>query len=1174
MSYRRGDNVSKLRSFNALGILLVVGCWCWLSPQALYGQEKTLWHIGEFDQSSEEFGVSFGFGSLSSAQPDPVYHVGTSDWKKDWSGFQPGSANGLAGGREHPFTVLFSLEGPPKGLYKLTVGVLPYMPRRPNLRLDVNGKRGIFYLRPRLSYDLGNFPTAFIPQYSYERLTIEIPTAFLKQGENQLVLTCVDDPATPDNSYGTVGIGDSGIFYDALKFSQDPGGKFSPAEIQASATPTVFYKHSGNGLAEVVEAIVGLNRKISQGRVELDCGGWHKSISLSSGPDFGEQLVAFDVPEWSGTANARLRIQAGGTRTFAVNLEAQRKWTVYVVPHTHLDIGYTDYQGKVAEAQPRVLDQAAELIRQHPEFRFSMDASWNMEQLLDTRSKAKQDEILDLIRRDKLMMPVQYCNLLTGYASLETLYRSLYFSKSLSRRAGVPFEYANITDVPSYTGSYPSVLASAGVKYWIAAGNNWRAPFLIYGRWNEKSPFWWQGPDGKKVLFWYSRHYMQIESLFGLPPGLPAVRDSLPVFLQAYNRPEYKPDAVLVYGTQAENTDLVPGAATFVQAWDQNYTYPKLQYATFPDFFKYIAEHYGKDLPTYKGDAGPYWEDGIGSDAFYAAEGRENQERALSAETLSSLMHILNPDLHPPKELTDDIWRNIVLFAEHTWASWNSITQPDHAETVKQLDVKDSRATTARLEINDLMNRSLSQLGDQVHVPADTLIVFNSLSWQRAAVVEADLFDHAKLKDLTSGENAPFEVLWPKQQFLHVRFLAKGLPAVGYKCYAISYNESDPIAPPAAEVKHDTVVENSFYRVTLDPANGAVASIFDKQLNREIVDNNSPYKFDQYLYVTGGDGNTQIMRPISTWPKAQLTVHRAADGMLIGVTKTPFGQSIRLRSRAPNTPRIETEILLFDNAKNIEFINRVSKESVTAKEGVYFAFPVATKSPQFAYSTQQEWIDPARDLMKGASLEWFSVQKWVASRDRDLTVGITTPDAPLASLGDINRGMWPSEFQPKSSTIFSYVMNNYWDTNYRAAQGGEFTFRYTMTSATDLDPAALTRLGWESMRPGEVDYVVGQDKVGNPPRPLPAEGASFLEVNQPDVVLVDWKISEDGRGTILRLQETAGNATTTALKFPRMSVKSATLCNGLEDDMQPLKVEDNSVNLAFQPNEVLTVRVQ
>ena len=71
---------------------------CFALALQLFGQEKTLWQIGQFDQSSEEFGTSFGFGPGSSVQADPVYRVGQSDWKKDWAGFQPGSANGLAGG--------------------------------------------------------------------------------------------------------------------------------------------------------------------------------------------------------------------------------------------------------------------------------------------------------------------------------------------------------------------------------------------------------------------------------------------------------------------------------------------------------------------------------------------------------------------------------------------------------------------------------------------------------------------------------------------------------------------------------------------------------------------------------------------------------------------------------------------------------------------------------------------------------------------------------------------------------------------------------------------------------------------------------------------------------------------------------------------------------------------
>ncbi len=1153
--------------------LAIVVVFAWGVVPGL-AQSKTLWQIGNFDQSSEEFGSSFGIAPTSDLRADPVYRVGQSDWKKDWPGFQPGSANGLAGGREHPFNVIFSLDHAPRGLYTLTLAVLPYMPRRPNLRVEINGERGMIFLRPKISYDLGNFPVGFIPQYSFQQLDLDLPTSSLKQGENKLAVTCVDDPSTPDSSYGTVGVGISGIFWDALRLTEDPGKKYAPGEIKAAVSPTVFYRQKGSGLVEEVEAIIHLNRKVTRGQARLEFRGSKYEARLSPDFSFGEQRAVFEVPEWTGAEKGRLSVSASGTRNIDVTLEPARKWTVYVVPHTHLDVGYTDYQGKVAETQPRVLSQAAEFVHQNPDFRFSMDASWNLEQFLLTRSKEKQDEMLELIRQGKIAMPVQYCNLLTGYASLETLYRSLYPSKAMAREYNLPFQYANITDVPSYTGAYPSVLAGSGVKYFVAAGNNWRAVFNLYGRWNEKSPFWWEGPDGNKVLFWYSRHYMQVQSLFGLPPVLPAVRDSLPVFLQAYSHPEYKPDAVLVYGTQVENTDLVPGTATFVNDWSKAYAYPHLKYATFIDFFKYIDEHYGSELPTIKGDGGPYWEDGVGSDAYYVQEDRENQNRALSAEVLSTLTHTLDPALGPPREEVKDIWLNLVLFAEHTWASWNSITMPDHEETVKQLEVKDSRATTARLEIDDVTNRSLSQLADQIHVPANTLVVFNSLAWRRSALVETDLFDRARLKDLTTNQEVPFEVLGQKPGFLHVRFLARDLPAVGYKCYAISYPETGAAAPPAPASTRESVVENDYYRITLDAASGAVKSIWDKELNREIVDTRSPYKFDQYLYLTGGGGDTQLMRPIKTWPPAELTVHPAQDGEIVQVTRTPFGQSIRLRSRDTHTPQIATEILLFDKEKKIEFINRVRKDSVEAKEGVYFAFPVAAETPRFAYATQLGWVDPASGLLKGASLEWFNIQYWMEVHDDQLAVGIVPLDAPLANFGDINRGTWPQKFAPRSSTLFSYVMNNYWDTNYRAAQGGDFVFRYVVTSGAKFDPEALARLGWTEMRPAEVDYVVGQDKVGNPPRPLPGTGAGFLEIEPPNVALATWKLAENGKGTILRLVEIGGRATTATVRFSRYSPHTAALCNAVEDDLEPLRVEGNTLTLTLKPYEIITARIQ
>jgi alpha-mannosidase len=211
--------------------------------------------------------------------------------------------------------------------------------------------------------------------------------------------------------------------------------------------------------------------------------------------------------------------------------------------------------------------------------------------------------------------------------------------------------------------------------------------------------------------------------------------------------------------------------------------------------------------------------------------------------------------------------------------------------------------------------------------------------------------------------------------------------------------------------------------------------------------------------------------------------------------------------------------------------------------------------------------------MKGGSLEWFNIQQWMAVRDANLAVGIVPLDAPLASFGDINRGTWPGTFLPKSGTIFSYAMNNYWHTNYRAGQGGNFTFRYALTSAPQLHGAVLTKLGLEEMRPAEVDYVVSQDKPGNPPRPLPAEGANFLNSSGDNVALITWKEAENGEGTILRLQEIAGKPATAQVSFTKTNISSARLCSSVEADIHSLPVESNAVRLTFQPFEVLTVRL-
>ncbi|MBS1816099.1 MAG: hypothetical protein JSS87_14605 [Acidobacteria bacterium] len=1103
-------------------------------------QSTLLWQIGKSDQSAKEFPIG------------PVDHISyeieKNHWEHDWAATQAEGA---------PYKITFTLQSISSGRYTLHTAIQAATSLLPALHIQINGHRGNFYLHPQLTksaldYDL--LPLA--------DLNIDIPAQYLHPGANNITLTCV--PANPADATT------ARIKYDYLSFTHDKAPQADP--ISATLAPTIFYRERGSQLTEVIDATIRYSQPTSAGEAELTLNGHLFTAPLSEQKDFGEQHIQFEVPEWSGPAKAHLLIKTDNHKDFILTLQPARKWKLFVVPHTHLDIGYTDYQGKVAEVQARALQDSIHLIRQHPDFRFSTDGSWNVEQFLESRSPELQRELMDTVKSGKIGVPATYANLLTGYASLETLYRSLYYSKSLAREYGIPFNYAAITDVPSYTGAYPSILAKAGIRYLAAGGNSDRGPMLQHEPWNAKSPFWWQGTDGSKVLFWYAHGYGQIEAIFGLPPEMPQGRDTLPLFLSTYTQPNYHPDAVLIYGAQSENTQIEPALAGFATEWNSAYAYPKLQYSTFIDFFQYIEHNYGTTLATYKGDMGPYWEDGILSDVANTTQDRLNQNRALSVDILGTAAHLLGQGFHPPKTELDSAWKNIQLYAEHTWTGGMSVTQPHMERVVGELAVKDNRATQAKFQLEDVANRSIAQLTDQIHVSASTLVVFNALNWKRDVLVETDLRWHEHLIDLTTNKEVPVEVLWRREGFTRARFIVPDVPPVGYKCLRFKV-EKDNVSDTAQNTSNN-IIENQFYRITVDPSSGSLRSIFDKQLQRELVDQASSYRFAQYLYVIGGDGATRIVRSDPAYPVPQLQIHTTRSGKYLGTSKTPWGQAIHLQSSTTNTPLVDLEVLLFDNEKKIAFNFKVDKQCMLAKEGVYFAFPIAANKPQFSYEIQQGWINPATDLMSGGSAEWFSIQHWMAVHNSDLAVAIVPVDAPMASFGDVVRGRWPGEFHAASSTLFSYAMNNYWHTNYQAGQGGTFNFRYIMTSTSQFSPSAFSKLGWENMEPVELNRLIPPDKIGDPDRPLPASGASFLEVAGDNVILTDWKIAEDGKGTILRLQETAGKSTQATVHIPRLHLQAATLCNAVEDNQQSLAVQNDMVSVNLKPFEVVTIRLQ
>lgn len=1167
--------LSRVSAFVALAI-------CLLPAQPATAEASgtiPVWRIGEFNSSSGEFrsqNIDY-----SNPKSDPIYEVGKST-NQDWLRFQPGPANGMTGARLHPFIVRFALSDPPRGVYHLRLSILYETPRLSHLKLQINGHVGLFYFHPKLDYSAGDWEGTFVPQTSTDSKIIAIPAEWMKRGANELILTALDDPDEKQNTLGAIAPGHTGIVYDALELTQAPSEHYDPTSFAAVVEPTIFYQNqTKDTLNEIVYVFTAFGHIPSNGKLELSIGDKTLTQMVKQSEEFGEQKFEFLVPEWAGKTSAMVRFQADGAKgSVRSEVRPAKQWTVFIVPHEHLDVGFTDYAAKVAELHSQSIDDVMNVMRTVPDFRWTLDGSWVADQYMAGRSAQAQKQFLDHVRKGQIVIPPEFANQHTGNASLEGLIHTFYGSHQLSLQYDLPkSDAAQMVDVPAYTWSLASVLHDAGIKYFLGASNSWRAPIVLLGKWNERSPFYWEGPDGGRVLMWYSRAYLQMHTLFGSPWRTESVRDALPVFLQAYSTPEYPANSAIIFGTQLENTPFAREQTELPGKWNSQYAYPRLEFATVHTAMQQIEREAGDKIPVFRGDFGPYWEDGYGSDAVHTAIHRENQERILTAEKLSALPALLSPTLRPDLSLLKSAWTNELTYDEHTWTYVGATSQPENEQSEKQLALKQSRVIEAKRAIDESIQRSFAQLGGMLSPTHNSVAVFNSLSWKRNGMVTIDLPDATEIIDNKTKAAVPYEILFVGkgiplpgfgQGYKRVRFEATDIPALGYKLYSVQPAQQQPAGSESAPARN--VVENRFYRLTLDPSSGAIASMFDKELGKELIDQKSPYKFGNYLYVTGGDDvpNNSLYRFGAGLNPPTLTVHPATNGRIRGIRKVPFGTVVTLESSSLNTPRIQTEITLYDNEKKIEIRYDLHKERVLTRESAYIAFPFDITNPSFTYGNQTGWVNPAKDELAGGSREWYVARHWTAITNRDATIALAPIDAPLVAFGDIVRGNWPREFQPSSSTIFSWMMNNYWGTNFPAWQGGDFTFRYVLTSSQHFSPVEANRFGIEESTPLEKTDVPQSSGTSQ----LPTDEAGMLQLNNPNVLVSTWKIAEDADGTILRLQEIAGLASHVQIHSDYFRFASAWLASPLEDNISEIQPKEGDLELALRPFQTVTLRVR
>jgi len=406
-----------------------------------------------------------------------------------------------------------------------------------------------------------------------------------------------------------------------------------------------------------------------------------------------------------------------------------------------------------------------------------------------------------------------------------------------------------------------------------------------------------------------------------------------------------------------------------------------------------------------------------------------------------------------------------------------------------------------------------------------------------------------------------------RRHILELVFVADDVPPLGYKTYRVSPSDQKRDFPTSIKVS-DSSLENWFYRLLVDPKTGVITSIYDKELNMELVDKDAPHGFNQFVarYVTNGEQH----------PAFESRVEKGKTGPVVG--------SLVIKGEGVGCPQRTQEIIIYEKLKRIDVANRLLKDSTPLLE-IYFAFPFNIKDPKIKFEATNSLVTPIRDQIPGSNTDYYTVQHWADVSNGGFGVTWTSIDAHLAEFG----GLWPGylsgahqgvtypgyghEFlkggEIKKGHIYSYVMNSNYRTNFQPIQVGDVLFRYSFTSRKGewLD-AKAGDFGWEAHNPLIPVFIEGKQEGS-----LPAS-RSFCNVDKPNVILVNMKVAEDKDGIILRLMETEGTETTAAVTLPFIDISEAYLTNLLEENENLLSCQRHRVILPIKSFGTATLRIK
>jgi alpha-mannosidase len=854
----------------------------------------------------------------------------------------------------------------------------------------------------------------------------------------------------------------------------------------------------------------------------------------------------------SSPAAAQPRAAAGGS-------------DVYVVPFSHLDLMWAGTREECLSRGCRIIDKAIGLATRHPEFRFLLEDEVFAANYVDAhRGSPELDQFRRLVKDGRIEIAPKWAAIYENLPRGEALVRNVIYGKQYAREVfRVDPQVAHLGDVPGFTSQLPQILAKSDT------------PFMVMTRMGppECSLFRYKSPDGSTALVWNT-----IKG-YAWGVGLGLHRDRL-------DEPRIANIAQAVQQVQATTrgpvylgwgTDLFAPSEnllTNVALLNQRLAPVRFRFATPTEFFRAASKL--SDIPEFSGEIPSSWGNLLTSMCHLWPPTTAATDTLLTAEKFAAINYALGYADYPQDEF-ESLWKCALEAMDH-----NNFGQGGDIGDARKLEY----AAAATMRSGQILRDSLRNLAERVHSPivrSTPIVVFNPSSWQRDDVVHAhvsvygdvspgDIADYKKATRLVDemGASVPFHVeqsYGTVSRAFEIVFVARGVPALGYKTYSLAPADKAGTFLNACQVKLDEVdgrtkrirgtdqIEDGFYRVTVDRSTGRI-TVFDKGLDRAVAKD---------IEIVGAEergGDSLSVEPL-TGRTLIFTVHRVEleennpvravlriDGGLGGV---PITQRLRLYGAVK---RIDLENTIDWKPGGLMKIEQhFPYDHADAQVRYGIPFGSAAGSDILPNSGPHARDEIPRDQWKG----WRQIQDWIFAGTSDWGVTLAA-DRPFVVLGDglIRFDLLRGTF---STTVFTRAGK---PVLLPVPPAGQYVFRYALTSGRgDWKRAQSHRFGMALSNP--LIPVSAVDELSS--KSLPPTH-SFCSLGADNLVVTALKKAQREEAIVLRVVEVAGAQAHCPVQFLGEN-RAFQPVNLLEEPARP----GDERMLRINPYEISTVRL-